>query len=150
MLCRFLRRSRSRITLRKRLVISDLQHFNDGASTRSDTMNTSTRASAGTDETHSIAGDGASQESAGPDSTRRTLYRLNYARGPVAVGMSINAVELVTSGPIGFAFRLPVGGLAGYWPGRGMRLENHMCWIWWAAAGLYSSIPAQNSFLWEL
>lgn len=78
-----------------------------------------------------------------PDSPvpKRTLRRLNYALGPIGAGMMIDAVDFITYGPIGLVLGLPVGAAAGYWLGRSMRLESHMCWICAAVAGIYCTIP---------
>jgi hypothetical protein len=78
-----------------------------------------------------------------PDSAvpKRTLRRLNYALGPIGAGMMIDAVDFITYGPIGLILGLPVGAAAGYWLGRSMRLESHMCWICAAVAGIYCTIP---------
>ena len=72
---------------------------------------------------------------------KRTLRRLNYALGPIGAGMMIDAVDFITYGPIGLILGLPVGAAAGYWLGRSMRLESHMCWICAVVAGIYCTIP---------
>lgn len=72
---------------------------------------------------------------------QRTLERLNHALGPVVAGMIIDAVDLLTFGPLGLGLGIPVGAFAGYWLGRSMRLEKHMCWICSVVAGIYCTIP---------
>lgn len=74
-------------------------------------------------------------------SRKRTLSRLNHAIGPVAAGMVIDVVDLITFGPVGLVLGIPLGAGAGYWLGRSMRLESHMCWICAVAAGIYCTIP---------
>lgn len=73
--------------------------------------------------------------------SNRTLARLNYALGPIGAGMMIDAVDFITYGPIGLVLGLPVGAAAGYWLGRSMRLESHMCWFCALVAGIYCTIP---------
>ena len=78
-----------------------------------------------------------------PDSAvpKRTLARLNYALGPIGAGMMIDAVDLITFGPVGLFLGIPIGAAAGFWLGRSMRLESHMCWICAVVAGIYCTIP---------
>ena len=72
---------------------------------------------------------------------RKTLARLNYALGPIIAGIILDAVDLITFGPVGLVVGIPIGAAAGFWLGRSMRLESHMCWICAAIAGIYCTIP---------
>jgi hypothetical protein len=67
--------------------------------------------------------------------------RLNRAFGPIAAGMLIDLVDLATFGPIGYVLGLPIGGLAGYWMGRCLRLERKASLLCALAAGVYCTIP---------
>lgn len=78
------------------------------------------------------------ESSRSPD---RTLGRLNHAMGPVVAGMIIDAVDLVTVGPIGLVIGIPVGAIAGYWLGQSMALEKNACLFCAVAAGIYCTIP---------
>lgn len=69
------------------------------------------------------------------------ICRLNHAMGPVVAGMIIDAVDLVTVGPIGLVIGIPVGAIAGYWLGQSMALEKNACLFCALAAGIYCTIP---------
>lgn len=69
------------------------------------------------------------------------LKRLNHAMGPVMAGMIIDAVDLITFGPIGLIVGLPLGAVAGYWLGQSMGLTQKGCLTCAAAAGVYCAIP---------
>ena len=75
------------------------------------------------------------------NSSGDSLRRLNHAMGPVLAGMIIDAVDLVTFGPVGLVLGLPVGALAGYWLGQSMGLDKSASGICALAAGVYCMIP---------
>lgn len=72
---------------------------------------------------------------------RATLSRWNHAIGPVAAGMIIDALDLLTLGPLGLAAGIPVGMAAGFWLARSLGLERRLCWTCAVAAGVYCMIP---------
>jgi hypothetical protein len=69
------------------------------------------------------------------------VSRLHRAIGPVVAGMIIDALDLLTFGPLGLVFGIPIGGLAGYWLGNCLKLSSQAR-IWCAiAAAIYCTIP---------
>jgi len=74
-------------------------------------------------------------------SPSRKLSRYHYAFGPVVAGLIIDAVDLVTFGPVGLALGVPIGAAAGYWLARSLRLETNASLICAVMAGVYCTIP---------
>jgi hypothetical protein len=74
-------------------------------------------------------------------SSSRKFSRYNYAFGPVVAGLIIDAVDLVTFGPVGLALGFPIGAAAGYWLARSLRLETNASLICALIAGVYCTIP---------
>ncbi len=108
-------------------------HSEDSPSLASET------ATAGGERESVATGDPAiDQPESASSNSGRTMARLNHALGPIGAGMIIDAVDLITYGPV---LGIPVGSAAGYWLGRSMRLEPHMCWICAAVAGIYCTVP---------
>ena len=70
-----------------------------------------------------------------------TVSRVHHAIGPVAAGMVIDALDVMTFGPVGLVAGLPAGVLAGYWLGRSLGLEKQARLLCAAAAGLYCTVP---------
>jgi len=84
---------------------------------------------------------GAPQEEFPPSPLATWGRRLNRAFGPIAAGVVIDMLDLATYGPLGYVLGLPVGGLAGYWMGRCLRLDRKAS-AWCAlAAGVYCMVP---------
>ncbi len=52
----------------------------------------------------------------------KTIERLNNAMGPVAAGVIIDMIDVITFGPFGLIFGVPIGAAAGYWLGQSMHL----------------------------
>jgi hypothetical protein len=67
--------------------------------------------------------------------------RLNRALSPIVAGMVIDGIDVTTMGPIGLVAGLPLGGLAGYWLGKSLGLEQEKCLLCALAAGVYCTIP---------
>lgn len=76
-----------------------------------------------------------------PDLQNGSFNRINHAMGPVVAGMIIDAVDLITFGPLGLVLGIPVGSLAGYRLGQSMKLDRNACFICALAAGVYCTIP---------
>ena len=74
-------------------------------------------------------------------SSSRKLSRYNYAFGPVVAGLIIDAVDLLTFGPVGLALGVPIGAAAGYWLARSLRLETNASLICAVMACIYCTIP---------
>jgi hypothetical protein len=74
-------------------------------------------------------------------SSSRMFSCYNYAFGPVVAGLIIDAVDLVTFGPVGLALGFPIGAAAGYWLARSLRLETNASLICAVMAGIYCTIP---------
>jgi len=75
------------------------------------------------------------------EKTGITGDRVNYALGPLAAGMILDAVDLITFGPAGLALGLPVGALAGYWLATSLRLSQNTSLLCAALAAVYCTIP---------
>ncbi|MBI5865224.1 MAG: hypothetical protein HZB38_12085 [Planctomycetes bacterium] len=69
------------------------------------------------------------------------LRRANRAFGPIVAGLIIDALDLVTFGPVGLIVGLPIGGLAGFWMGRCLNLKPAACWLCAVLAGVYCMMP---------
>ncbi|MBX3444301.1 MAG: hypothetical protein KF774_18000 [Planctomyces sp.] len=67
--------------------------------------------------------------------------RLNRAFGPIAAGMIIDSIDLLTLGPIGLYAGPAIGGLAGFWLGRCLRLSGRESLLCGVIAAIYCSIP---------
>ncbi|MEZ6121630.1 MAG: hypothetical protein R3C49_00485 [Planctomycetaceae bacterium] len=80
-----------------------------------------------------------SQDSSGP--VTATVQRVNRAIGPVAAGMIIDALDVLTLGPVGLLLGIPVGVIAGYWLGRSLGLEKNASLVCAAAAAVYCTVP---------
>lgn len=76
-----------------------------------------------------------------PDLPSNSFHRLNHAFGPVMAGMIIDAVDLITLGPVGLVVGLPVGACAGYWLGQSLGLDRKASAVCALAAGVYCTIP---------
>lgn len=74
-------------------------------------------------------------------SPSRKFSRYNYAFGPVVAGLILDAVDIVTFGPVGLALGFPIGAAAGYWLARSLRLETNVSLICALIAGVYCTIP---------
>ncbi|MCA9051258.1 MAG: hypothetical protein KDA89_21120, partial [Planctomycetaceae bacterium] len=69
------------------------------------------------------------------------LRRTNHAVGPVAAGMIIDGLDVLTLGPVGLFLGIPVGILAGHWLAKSLGLSNKSGLLCAAAAGLYCAVP---------
>jgi hypothetical protein len=67
--------------------------------------------------------------------------RVNYALGPLAAGMILDAVDVITFGPAGLFLGIPVGALAGYWLATSLRLSQNTSLLCAAFAAVYCTIP---------
>lgn len=76
-----------------------------------------------------------------PKSVTDKADRLNRALSPIVAGMVIDAIDVATLGPIGLMVGLPLGGLAGYWLGKSLGLEQEKCLLCGLAAGVYCMMP---------
>ena len=69
------------------------------------------------------------------------LSRINHAIGPVAAGMIIDGLDVLTLGPLGLLLGIPVGIIAGYWLGRSLGFSKSACLTCAAAAAVYCTVP---------
>ena len=78
-----------------------------------------------------------------PETTQfsTTVNRVNHAIGPVAAGMVIDTLDVMTLGPVGLLLGIPVGALAGYWLGKSLGLEKQASLLCAAAAAVYCTVP---------
>ncbi|MCA9061584.1 MAG: hypothetical protein KDA96_00915 [Planctomycetaceae bacterium] len=76
-----------------------------------------------------------------PTSLTDNLRRVNHAIGPVAAGMIIDGLDLLTFGPVGLVLGIPVGMLAGFWLGKSLGLEQRASLVCAIAAGVYCAFP---------
>ena len=67
--------------------------------------------------------------------------RLNRVMGPLMAGVIIDLFDILTLGPVGIVFGVPIGGAAGYWLGKCLGLSTRACWGCAAAAAIYCSVP---------
>ena len=71
----------------------------------------------------------------------KTIARLNNAMGPIAAGVIIDMIDIITFGPVGLVLGVPIGAAAGYWLGQSMNLRTNQCLMCALAAGIYCTIP---------
>lgn len=69
------------------------------------------------------------------------VKRMNHAFGPIAAGMTLDLMDLITFGPVGFVLGAPFGALAGYWMGTALRLDRMGIIFCTIAGGVYCTIP---------
>jgi hypothetical protein len=61
--------------------------------------------------------------------------------GPMLAGLAIDALDLMTFGPIGIYTGVIVGGAAGWWLAPELGFPQRMRWLCAALTGLYCTIP---------
>jgi hypothetical protein len=82
-----------------------------------------------------------------PPPSAPTLWtRLHAALGPIAGGLVLDFVDLVTFGPIGLAVGPIVGGIVGWWLCSFYRLTGATRLLAIVAAGVYCFIPFTEPF----
>lgn len=70
-----------------------------------------------------------------------TVRRLHRSFGPIAAGLLIDSVDLVTFGPLKRLVGFPAGALAGFWMASIFRLPMKQRLLCALAAGVYCFIP---------
>ncbi|MCA9084934.1 MAG: hypothetical protein KDA81_12805 [Planctomycetaceae bacterium] len=72
---------------------------------------------------------------------QNSVQRLNHAIGPVAAGMVIDGLDVLTLGPVGLIVGIPVGALAGFWLGKSLGLTRTAALLCASAAAVYCTLP---------
>jgi len=85
-----------------------------------------------------------SHSARGPDqgpTAAGTGARIRRILGPMVAGLAIDALDLMTFGPIGIYTGVILGGAAGWWLAPELGFPQRMRWLCAALTGLYCTIP---------